>query len=380
MGSATTGVTGTSGAAGPRPLRWRDGLVPAAAGWVVARICVALGYALAHPMGEVLDTPRGDHHLREGLLTWDGTYYRVLAEQWYGAVPDSARFFPLYPALGRVTSPLFGGREDVALVVISNLCAFAGALVLWRLVREVLHDSPSAERAAWMVAILPAGFVLAFAYTEGPALLLVAAVLLALHRRSFLLAGVLGLLAAMLRPVGGLIVVAIAVELYRVRPRPKPWVALVALVGPVAGLLLALMWIAATTGDFWSPVTIQNEIRGGFQDPFTRVLEPIGEALTGNFRDIYNLGNMALLIALSVIAVRRAQPLSWLAYGAASLMVLLSSQVTDSLGRYGLVVVPFVVALAQWAEKRWQQVLVAAVSSSGLVWLASEAWLGRLVP
>jgi hypothetical protein len=110
------------------------------------------------------------------------------------------------------------------------------------------------------------------------------------------------------------------------------------------------------------------------------VLEPIGEVLTGNFRDVYNLSFMLVLLALFVVAVRRRQPLSWLAYAGVTLLVTLSSQQTDSLGRYALVVVPFVAALAQWADVRWRQVAVVCISSAGLVWLTSEALLGRMVP
>ncbi|CAN5551396.1 hypothetical protein BH10ACT3_BH10ACT3_17890 [soil metagenome] len=61
-------------------------------------------------------------------------------------------------------------------------------------------------------------------------------------------------------------------------------------------------------------------------------------------------------------------------------MLLLSAQITDSLGRSGLMVVPFIVAMAQWADSRWRQVLVAVGCSAGLVWITSEALLGRLVP
>ena len=69
-----------------------------------------------------------------------------------------------------------------------------------------------ADRSAWMIALFPAAFVLAFAYSEGLALLLVAATLLALHRRAFVLAGLLAFVAAALRPVGGLLLVPIAIE------------------------------------------------------------------------------------------------------------------------------------------------------------------------
>jgi hypothetical protein len=335
-----------------------------------------------------------------GLLTWDGLFYRDLAVGWYDAVPEAgARFFPLYPALARLLAPVVGGREDWALVIIANVAAFCGAWVLWRLVREVVdgHDpieaAPGAgaslwtrltgtvaDRSAWMVAIAPAAFVMAWAYTEGLALLLVAATLLALHRRAFVWAGVFALLSAVLRPVGGLLLVPILIELWRARPRPPLPRTIVAVVAPVAGLVVALVTIAATTGDVWIPLEAQREIRGGFQDPFTRVLEPIGELVKGNFRDTYNLAHMWVLLALYVVAWRRRQPVSWLAYAGLTLLITLSSQQTDSLGRYALVVVPFVVALAQWSDRRWRQLTVATVSSLGLVWLTSEALLFRLVP
>jgi hypothetical protein len=381
-------------------VRWRDGLVPVLVGWVWARCCVAAGWVLSDQLGDVLDNPRQVLGAHSGLLTWDGLFYRDLVVGWYDAVPEAgARFFPLYPALARLLAPLVGGREDWALVIIANVAAFGGAWVLWRLVREVVDEADPvavtvdgeptlrrrltgsvADRSAWMVAIAPAGFVLAWAYTEGLALLLVAATLLALHRRAFVWAGLFALLSAALRPVGGLLLVPIVIELWRTRPRPSWPVVTAAIVAPVVGLLLALGTIAATTGDVWIPLEAQREIRGGMQDPITRVLEPIGELVRGDFRDTYNLAHMWVLLALYVVAWRRRQPMSWLAYAGFTLLLTLSSQQTDSLGRYALVVVPFVVALAQWADRRWRQVSVAVISSLGLVWLTSEALMFRLVP
>lgn len=390
----------------PTELRWRDGLVPVAVGWLWARLCVAAGWLLSDRLYDVLDHPRATIGAHSGLLTWDGLFYRDIAIGWYDGVPEAgARFFPLYPALGRALAPLFGGHEDVALVVLANVAAFAGALVLWRLVREVVDEAAIDDRAvqdlavapdrggwwgrlvgtvgdrsAWMVAIAPAAFVLAWAYTEGLALLLISACLLALHRRAFWWAALFALLSAALRPVGGLLLVPIVIELWRTRPRPAWPAALAAAAAPVVGLVAALATIAATTGDVWIPLEAQSELRGGFQDPVTRVLEPIGEMLRGNFRDTYNLAHMVVLLALFVVAWRRRQPVTWLAYAGLTLLVTLSSQQTDSLGRYGLVVVPFVVALAQWADRRWRQVAVAGISSAGLIWLTSEALLGRMVP
>lgn len=401
MSSASPAVP-PPGATATTDLRWRDGLVPVAIGWVWARCCVALGWWLSDRLFDVMDNPRAVIGPHSGLLSWDGLFYRDIATGWYDGVPEAgARFFPLFPALGRALAPVLGGHEDWALVLIANVAAFAGALVLWRLVREVIDGTgPTAapmtpgpaqgpvhrlvgtvgDRSAWMVAIAPAAFVLAWAYTEGLALLLVAATLLALHRRAFAMAGLFALASALLRPVGAVLLVPIVVELVRSRPRPSWPAALAAVVGPVVGLIGALGIIAATTGDVWIPLDAQRELRGGFQDPVTRVLEPIGELVKGNFRDTYNLAHMLVLLALFVVAWRRRQPASWLAYAGVTLLITLSSQQTDSLGRYALVVVPFVVALAQWADRRWRQLAVAAISSAGLVWLTSEALLGRMVP
>jgi hypothetical protein len=42
--------------------------------------------------------------------------------------------------------------------------------------------------------------------------------------------------------------------------------------------------------------------------------------------------------------------------------------------------VGLVVALAQWADARWRQVLVGVAGSAGLVWMTAEVLAGRVVP
>ena len=414
---------------------WRAAIVPALAGWIWARLCIAAGFLVAQRSLDLLDNPNGQISLDRGLFVWDGSYYRVLAQSWYdGANADAARFFPLYPKLARVIAPIFGGNTDIALLVISNLSALLAAVLCWRLAMEGLarfadpsdsvslasdgkrsrgsnlSDSPwssrlggwlelklllgdrwfqpmrtddavaVAQRTSWMVMIFPAGFVMAFAYTESLALALTAGTLLALVRRQFIVAGFLALLSAMLRPVGGLLLIPIVIELWQTRPRPNLAKATIAVASPFVGITAALLWINRSTGDFLLPWRLQQQIRGGFQDPITRVLEPIGEILKGDFRDVYNFGFMVVFVFLGYQMVRLRQPLSWLAFTLVSSLILLSSQVTDSLGRYGLVVVPFIIAAAQWANTTWKQRIYAVGCSVAMIWLVSEAMISRLVP
>ncbi len=400
---------------------WRAGLPAVFLGWVWARLCIASGFLTAHLLVDQLETPRGSEQIQQGLFTWDGAFYRGLAQQWYtrplgGAAGslagEEARFFPVYPALAKALGPLLGGHADWALIAISNIAAFLGAWVLWKLATEVLQGQDQgeaastlrrsskgrsvegrsvegrsvADRSAVLIAIFPAAFVLAFAYSEGLALLVVAGTLLALQRRNFVMAGLLALLAAAIRPVGGLLLVPIAIELLRAQPRPRWWNWIIGLGGPFLGFGLALIWIERSTGELLLPLRLQRQIRGGFQDPLTRVLEPVGELIRGNFRDVYNLGFMVVFLSLFVFMLLGARrsgpklPTSWIAYSGVSLLLMLSSQVTDSLGRYGLLVVPFIVALAMWADRRWRMIAVGIACSAGLIWLTSEALLGRLVP
>ena len=380
---------------------WRTrfpALVPTTAGWAWARVCVAIGFVVAHLLSGSVRLPDGRLHLREGLLTWDGTFYRVLAERGYGAgVGGAGRFFPLYPSLGKVLSPVFGGRTDLALLVVANVAAFAAGLVVWQLTSEVFRKPRAADRAAWVLALWPPAFVLVFAYAESLFVLLAAATLLLLHRRSFGLAGLLALVAALVRPVGLLLVVPAFVEVVVAwsgrpdrpgprndddhRPPPKVLGSVLAVLGAPAGTLLALTWVSAASGDAWSaPLTVQRQLRAGFHEPVSRLVRALVDVAGGNFRDLPNLAFAVLGVGLLVIAFRRRQPWSWLAYSLVTLLVVLSANNIDSLGRYLMAAVPLLVVLAQWADRPWRVRTVVVLGSLGLVGGTAAALLGHLVP
>lgn len=366
------------------------GLRPALLGWVAARVAVAVGFVVAHLLSGHVTLPDGRLHLREGLLTWDGTFYRLLAERGYsGAPPEADRFFPLFPALGRAAGGLLAGRADLGLLVVSNLAALAAAVVLWHLVIDTLDDRGAADRSAWMVALWPASFVLAMAYTESILVLAVAATLLALQRRSFALAGAAAAAAAMVRPTGVLLVVPVAVEAWRSWrhddaespwPPPRLGAVVVGLLGPVLGLGAALGIVGRSSDDGWrGPFDVQRQLRGGFREPVTRLVHGVVDVGRGDLRYAPSVVLAVVAVGLVVVGARRL-PRSWTAYSVVTLAVALASPNIDSLGRYLLGAVPIVVAAAVWADRRWRAALVATLGALGVVGCTAAALLGRMVP
>jgi hypothetical protein len=351
---------------------------------------VATGVVVAHGLSDHVGMPDGRLHLDQGLLTWDGTYYRVLAEGWYAgaATPgDATRFFPAYPALARVLDPLLPGGADVALLLLANLCALAAAVVLWQLVHDVLDDERLARRSAWMVAVIPAANVFVFAYSEAAMLLVFTAALLALHRRHLGWLCVLGLLAGLLRPAGVLLVVPVVVAAWQRRSEDPPpqrrevlgWLA--SATAPLIGLAVALGWIAASAGVGWGePFERQRQLRDGFHEPISRVGEAVIDVFSGRQHDVYNLAFAIGFAALFVVALRRRQPLPWLAFMVVTWVVAVGGTNMDSTGRYCVVAAPFAIALAQWAQHRWQQVAVGVLGLAGTAWFTAEVMLGRIIP
>jgi hypothetical protein len=153
---------------------------------------------------------------------WDAHWYLDLAAGGYlargapGAAQSNLAFFPLYPWLVRAADALlpaaWRGPESLYLsaLAVSNAAALAGLALLLRFGREVLGDAPAASRAVLYLLLFPAGFFLSAPYPESLLLLLSVASLRTAWRGRPGTAGALGLLAALTRPGGVLLVLPLA--------------------------------------------------------------------------------------------------------------------------------------------------------------------------
>lgn len=201
---------------------------------------------------------------------WDGLHYVNLAELGYsGYVEDGKNlflvFFPLYPWLMRVVS-LITGNTMAAGLLLSFVCYGAGCVLLYRLAAFELGRG-GAVRTVLFLSVYPYAFFFGGIMTESLFLLTTAAGLWYIRRHRWWLAGMWGLLAAMTRMHGVLLIGAAAAELVEHLGR-FDWKAIVrrlpALILPAVGTLvyLALNW--SVTGNPFAFTVMQQHWSQGF--------------------------------------------------------------------------------------------------------------------
>jgi hypothetical protein len=352
--------------------------------WLAARALVAIAFLLAVGLMEHWVPGVRTPQMQEGLLAWDGAFYRDIATVGYESLPlEALRFFPLFPLLGRAIGVGLGGNPSLALVLIANLGALAAAVVMRRLARSELGDDASAERAVWLTALFPSAFVLVWAYAEALFLVLSLAAFLAARRGRFGWAAAFAFFAALTRPVGILLAAPIAIEAlrtWRTSSGGGRVVRVASVAAPLAGLGTYLLWVGRTFGDAMLPFSVQTGLRGEGMNPLARLVQGLGDLVgVERFGDGLHVPFALGFVALLVVVFRRL-PASYGAYATLGVLVALTANNLNSLERYGLSTFPLLLALATLTASRRIEWLGLALCGSGVVAMASLAWLGVYVP
>jgi uncharacterized membrane protein YjdF len=151
---------------------------------------------------------------------------------------------------------------------------------------------------------------------------------------------------------------------------------------PGLGTLAFLLWARRRTHDFFAPLRAQEneKLRGKWVDPFRGFGHAVHEALSGDHTSaaVHVLSAIVLVVLLVVLA--RRWPLSFTLYAAATLVLGLSTRNLDSLERYGLSTVPFVLAAADLVDTEARERIVLTLLGASLVLAAALAFTGVMVP
>lgn len=360
--------------------------------WLVGRATVLGALALAHVVLSRArpSSPVVARTVHEGLLAWDAGWYETIAHFGYAPLGHQAlRFFPLFPLSARALAVLPGVSDGVAVVVVANAAALLGSVLLYLLVRRELGDEPVARRTVWLLSLLPSAYTLVMGYAEGLLLVWTTACFLALRpgqgrRPAWAWAALFGALAALTRPLGVLLALAVVVEGARrwraATGRERSLIAL-AVAGPAIGLGTFLGWVQATTGDFLAPLRVQVEAghHGTLADPVTTLWDDARGVLHHHLGTALHVPWVALVVVVLVLCWRRL-PAAYGAFATGVVLVAVSGTNLDSFERYALSAWPLVVTGALLLGSARVERAVLTLAAAGLFGYSLLAFLGLSVP
>ncbi len=376
MGAADTARTGPRGSGLAAWLRSREFFDA-----VVLTTLIRVGLLLAAPIAVTL---LGDERARSRDLlqlwnAWDTPHYLAIAAGGYDPAGDPAlvAFFPLLPTLVRIGSafvpPLAAG------LLISYLATVAAAIGLHRLARLDGGSPAIARNAVLAMNLAPTSFALVAPYTEPIFLALVIWAFVRARRDDWLGGGVLGLLAALTRLQGVLLLPALAVEAFargRLRWRMAPLLLVAA--GPA--IYLGINWLAY--GDPFFFVGVQQSIFFHRAAPPWEVLGNLWQGVVeGQPSQEWALVYVAPLLAFVALAAvfawtlvsPRSRP-SYAVYAGLTLLTLAMLTWPISTPRYVLGVFPLFLAVAGPARRPWIGIpLLVGSTALLLVFLAQFA-------
>ncbi|MGW7298052.1 hypothetical protein [Streptomyces sp. NPDC054829] len=314
----------------------------------------------------------GGAHPWDVLATWDGWWYRQVAEHGYDPalvpVPDatglitlegnSAAFFPLYPALMRLVSETTGLGSYGAGLLVSVVASFAAALGIY-LIGEWLGGRRAGLAAAGLWAVWPGSGVEWAVYSDSLYVALAAWACHAMMRRAWITAGLLTFLAGLNRPTAGALIVALAVAvLFALRDHRehegvlRPLLALA--VAPL-GLLGYLLWVGHEMGDYGGYFKLQDGAWAHTFDYGKQTVDVLTSVPVGHFdylfafpfADVIAVGTVLLGFTMLGLLVRERPPAVLVVYTVLTMALILGSQqIFANVSRYLLPAFPLYLPLA----------------------------------
>ena len=357
---------------------WKPEFVASLTSWTEARLYVATAYIVTWAILDRLEPPPAFSPIDDGLIPWDGTWYRDIALDGYDspALRGGIRFFPLWPMLGRFFGAI-GDRPDIALVVLANLLALVAGMFLFRITVQETGDPALARRTVRLFALFPPAFVLVLGYSEALYLCLAMGFVLAARSRRWVLTAVLGFLAGLTRPVAGLLALPAAVSAWNTDRRSPA--ALLAVVSAPLGTLAFVAW-AAQEGYGWrAPIDAQEDLRGTFAEPISRLLGALNDGFRGDEGELFHGLAALILIGLAISVVRNLSTDLWL-YAVPSTLLLISAENLNSMERYALSVFPLVIAAAMISRNDRLDRWLPTASAVALTVVTTLALNGVYVP
>ncbi|MFJ4686946.1 glycosyltransferase family 39 protein [Streptomyces sp. NPDC088789] len=331
------------------------------------------------------------------LATWDGWWYQQIAVHGYDPklveIPDatglitlegnSAAFFPLYPALIRLTSEVTGLGSYGAGLLVSIVASFAAALGI-HAIAERLGGRRAGLAAAGLWAVWPGSGVEWAVYSDSLYVALAAWACHAVLADRWLTAGLLTCAAGLNRPTAGALIAALGVAaLLSLRGREERVLRplLAAALAPL-GLFGYLLWAGNRMGQLTGYFALQSGAWAREFDFGRQTLDVLTSVPVGKFDYLFAYPFADVIsVAVILLAFALLPPLLWMRppavlvlYTVITLvMVLTNQQIVANISRYLLPCFPLFLPLA-FALRRLS--LPRMCTLLGIAALASGSYAG----
>ena len=361
-------------------------------------------------------------HFPQALwLMWqrfDSGYYLNLARHGYGSASTLHNhanwvFYPLYPLLISSIAFVLGGNIDAfsfAGLIISTIAGIIAIAYLYLLVSKDFGQTVAARTVLYL-SLFPMSFYLSAIYTEALFLALALACIYYARRHSWWIAGLCGGLAALTRSQGVALVVPLVWEYLRVTgeryvslPEQWPqklsergrlwlrsywhglflaahdwknWATGLALCLVPAGLLTFMLYAKIKTGDLFATFHANawswgRQLSSPWQLLIYSLRHPsLGDPMSWNFW-LLNILLAFIFLGFTLWAFRRL-PIIYALYTAVMVLLPLSANLLNSVGRLYLVVFPAFILLALPDRKNkqpWHTVIIALFAALQALFMA----------
>ncbi len=367
---------------------WKNRFPPGSMFWPRRAIEVYVGLRLLTVLMAALRLLWPNGRSVPGLLGWDGAWFhRATFEGYPSQLPtvhglvaqNPIAFFPGLPLLWRLTSLAFIPANAGGLLI-SFASGLAAVVAVGALARE-MTDQPTAERAALLFAVFPGTFVFSFIYSDGLLVTFAALGLIALMRKRWLWAGLIGALATLTSPVGLAFVVAAGVASLVAILRHRAWRSLVAPALATTGFIAYMAYLWCHTGilNAWRLTE-----RDGWHSypslayPVRLVASFVADPLQGTLTAHILVAGTVVGVAGLVLVVTTRQALAVQTYAFSAIVLAAISYPVGLRPRFLMTAFPLIIAVATRYEGRTYRILVA-VNLILLVMVTALEWFSNSV-
>jgi hypothetical protein len=316
---------------------------------------------------------------------WDALFWYIRIAEWgYGSSGDgflSIVFFPLFPALIRLTS-LVVSNTALAAMLVSNAFSVAGLFVFYKLAK-LEFGKKIAWHSLMMLMVFPSAYFFVAPYTESLFLLFSVSAFYSARRGKWFWAGLLGCMAALTRVMGVLLLPALLIEFYlQWRKKKSLWPNLLWLLLIPGGLFIYLRFNYELFGNYLAFMDFANGYwHKRFAWPWDslvylwRRVESFPFSGWNIMQVIVELIAAGVLIISTIVAFIRLR-FSYTVYMFLVTFLVLSTSLLQSTPRYVLSVFPVFFLLGQLVKYRVLSVMWLAFSTSIMVLLMTHFVLG----